>query len=85
LGAWPLPRKDMLDDASRKRLTTNPLRILDNKQSQTLALLEAAPTLLDYRGDASTGLWNKLLALLDAESIDYRVDQKLRDSVCRAW
>ncbi len=47
LVAWLEQRVDQLDDDSRGRLSSNPLRILDSKNSETQALLEQAPTLAD--------------------------------------
>ena len=47
LVAWLVQRLDQLDDDSRARLSTNPLRILDSKNKDTQALLEQAPTLAD--------------------------------------
>ena len=47
LVAWLEQRTDQLDEDSRSRLSTNPLRILDSKNKATQALLESAPTLID--------------------------------------
>ena len=47
------PHRDKLDEDSRRRLETNPLRILDSKYPDVVALNENAPTLIDTLGDAS--------------------------------
>jgi histidyl-tRNA synthetase len=46
LVAWLQDCSDQLDPDSQQRLTTNPLRILDSKNSETQKLLADAPTLL---------------------------------------
>ncbi|MCX6995238.1 MAG: histidine--tRNA ligase [Chlamydiae bacterium] len=45
--------EDQLSEDSRKRLSTNPLRILDSKDPGDQALLENAPKLTDFLGSAS--------------------------------
>ncbi len=44
---------DRLDDEARRRLHTNPLRILDTKNPAMQTLVEAAPKLIDFLGEAS--------------------------------
>jgi histidyl-tRNA synthetase len=44
---------DALDEDSRRRLHTNPLRILDSKNPAMQALIEGAPQLMQFLGDAS--------------------------------
>ena len=46
-------RRDKLDDDSRRRLETNPLRILDSKNPDVIALAAEAPVLLDSLGEGS--------------------------------
>ncbi len=70
-------RKDQLDEDSQRRLTTNPLRILDSKNAQTQALLIDAPKLHDYLDDESLQHFEQLKSYLDAASIPYVVNQKL--------
>lgn len=69
--------KDKLDADSQRRLTTNPLRILDSKESATQALLDSAPVLLDYLDDASRTHFEQLKALLDAGGIQYQINSRL--------
>lgn len=69
--------KDKLDDDSQRRLTTNPLRILDSKEAGTQALLDSAPVLLDYLDDASRLHFEQLKSLLDAAGIPYQVNPRL--------
>jgi hypothetical protein len=50
--AWLEGRAALLDDDARRRLHTNPLRILDTKNPALQAALEQAPRLADHLGDA---------------------------------
>ncbi len=70
-------RLDQLDEDSRRRLQSNPLRILDSKDTGTQKVLEGAPTLQDYLGDESRTHFERLLALLDAMDICYRINPRL--------
>jgi histidyl-tRNA synthetase len=69
--------ESQLDEDSRRRLTTNPLRILDSKNAQTQALLDKAPVLLDYVDAESAEHFSGLKKLLDALEIDYQVNPRL--------
>lgn len=71
------PVQDQLDDDSRRRLQTNPLRIFDSKVPATQALLGAAPRLIDYIGEAAGEHFRALTGMLDAEGIEYRVNPGL--------
>ena len=53
LVAYLQERFDQLDEDSQRRLTTNPLRILDSKNEATQAVLVGAPTLGDYLDEES--------------------------------
>lgn len=68
---------DQLDEDSQRRLATNPLRILDSKNQATQAILENAPVLTDYFGDASKAHFAELKAYLDSLGIEYVVNPKL--------
>ena len=77
LVAYLQQRFDQLDEDSQRRLTTNPLRILDSKNAQTQALLADAPTLHDYLDDESRVHFEGLKARLDAVGIAYEINPKL--------
>ena len=66
-----------LDPDALRRLYTNPLRILDTKNPQMQALVEQAPKLLDYLGDASLTYFKDVQALLTANGIAYRINPRL--------
>ncbi|MFW9620995.1 MAG: histidine--tRNA ligase [Macromonas sp.] len=69
--------QDQLDEDAKRRLYSNPLRILDTKNPAMQALVEAAPKLMDYLGEESLAHFNRLRALLDAQGIAYRVNPRL--------
>jgi histidyl-tRNA synthetase len=66
-----------LDDDSRRRLATNPLRVLDSKNPDLAPVIAAAPSLLDYLGEASRAHFDALCAGLDAAGIGYSVNPRL--------
>ena len=68
---------DKLDEDSRKRLQTNPLRILDSKDPDIQALAVHAPVLLDLLGDASKRHFEAVRGHLSALGIEAVVDTKL--------
>ena len=67
----------VLDADARRRLHSNPLRILDSKNPAMQPLIEAAPRLADYLGDASRAHFDALKAALDAAGLPYRVNPRL--------
>ncbi|HKB52959.1 MAG TPA: histidine--tRNA ligase [Ramlibacter sp.] len=68
---------DKLDEDSKRRLHTNPLRILDSKVASMQALIEHAPKLIEYLGDASRAHFDAVRAGLDAVGLAYRVNPRL--------
>ena len=68
---------DRLDEDSRRRLETNPLRILDSKNPEMQALIESAPALHESFDEASTEHFQQLREILDQTGIEYQVNQRL--------
>ena len=68
---------DVLDDDSRRRLDTNPLRVLDSKNPDMQELLRGAPGLLDHLDESSRAHFEELRALLDAAGIEYHINPRL--------
>lgn len=66
-----------LDEDARRRLHRNPLRILDTKNPQMQALVNAAPRLIDELGEASLAHFEGVQALLLAAGQDYTVNPRL--------
>lgn len=77
LVAFLKARESQLDPDSQRRLSSNPLRILDSKDPNTQALLTDAPSLADYISDDSRQHFENLLALLDAANISYEINPRL--------
>jgi len=68
---------DRLDADSQRRLTSNPLRILDSKDQGTQAVLADAPVLTDYLDPETAAHHNDLKSMLDEAGIDYVENPKL--------
>ena len=68
---------DLLDEDAKRRLHTNPLRILDSKNARMHAMCEAAPKLMDTLGEASRTHFEKLCHLLQSVGIAYTINHRL--------
>ena len=68
------PLQSELDEDSQRRLNTNPLRILDSKNTKTQDVLLSAPRLEDYSDEESRESFAQLCALLDGQGQDYLVN-----------
>jgi histidyl-tRNA synthetase len=69
--------KNQLDEDSIRRLAQNPLRILDSKNPDMQAIVEAAPVMLDYLDEESAEHFRGLKALLDAAGVTYTENPRL--------
>ena len=69
--------KDKLDEDCKRRMYTNPLRVLDSKDKVVQELLNDAPALFDYLDEESKAHFDGLCAILDAAGIQYRINQRL--------
>ncbi len=63
-----------LDEDSRRRLQSNPLRILDSKIPMMQPIIQSAPKLVDYLDEESIQHFAELLNLLDVAGISYEVN-----------
>ncbi|MGO3217930.1 MAG: histidine--tRNA ligase [Psychrobacter celer] len=70
-------KQDQLDEDSKRRLTTNPLRILDSKEASTQALLNDAPKLAEFLGTESMAHFEQVQAYLTALGIDFEINPHL--------
>ncbi len=68
---------DVLDEDCKRRMHTNPLRVLDTKNPDVQAILGDAPRLSDYLGEESKAHFAGLCELLDAAGIKYTVNERL--------
>jgi len=71
------PVKETLSADSQRRLSTNPLRILDSKHPADRAAVENAPAMTDFLTDEDRAHWDGLRRHLDALGTPYTVDPKL--------
>jgi histidyl-tRNA synthetase len=68
---------DALDEDSRRRLHSNPLRILDTKNPDMAELVAGAPVLADHLGEESRRHFEQLQALLEAAGVGFVVNPRL--------
>jgi histidyl-tRNA synthetase len=68
---------EQLDEDSRRRLHSNPLRILDSKNPDLQALIEAAPRLAEHLGAESKAHLQAVCDVLDAAGLAYRINPRL--------
>ena len=66
-----------LDADARRRLHTNPLRILDSKNPDLAEVIALAPRITDYLGDASRAHFEGLQSLLRAAGIEFTVNPRM--------
>ncbi|KAB7628403.1 histidine--tRNA ligase [Alkalilimnicola sp. S0819] len=77
LVAYLAQHEARLDDDSRRRLHSNPLRVLDSKNPALQEIIEAAPRLLDQLDEESERHFAELRAILDAAGLNYRINPRL--------
>lgn len=68
---------DVLDDDCKRRMHTNPLRVLDSKNAAVQEILADAPKLSEYLDEESKQHFAGLCELLDAAGIEYQVNERL--------
>jgi len=68
---------DVLDEDAKRRLYSNPLRILDTKNPAMQTVVESAPRPLDYLGETSLAHFDTLKTILDANGVAYIVNPRL--------
>lgn len=68
---------DQLDEDGKRRLHTNPLRILDTKNPDLQGLVEAAPRLVDFLGEDSLRHFEGVQVILKDAGIPYRINHRL--------
>ncbi|MDT7850095.1 histidine--tRNA ligase [Methylophilus sp. VKM B-3414] len=68
---------DILDEDAKRRLYTNPLRILDSKNPRMQDMCQAAPKLLDVLGDESKKHFDGLCNILHQAGIAYTINHRL--------
>lgn len=66
-----------LSQDSKKRLITNPLRILDSKDLKDIKIVENAPKLYDYLNEENKKYFNDVIEILKSYSVDVRINNNL--------
>jgi len=66
-----------LDEDARRRLHSNPLRILDTKNPAMKAVVDSAPRLIDFLGAQSLAHFDALKAILDANGVPWSLNHRL--------
>jgi len=69
--------EDKLDEDSKRRLKTNPLRVLDSKNPDLQEICNAAPHLTDYLGEESRNHYSRFKAMLEGLGIRYVENPRL--------
>ena len=67
----------MLDADAKRRLHSNPLRVLDSKNPMVQAVVAKAPPLRDYLGEASLAHFDALKKLLSAAGVEFTLNPRL--------
>lgn len=77
LVAFLTEKEEFLDEDSKRRMHTNPLRVLDSKNPDVQAALVGAPKLADYFGEESSAHFSSVCQRLDAAGVNYVVNDRL--------
>jgi len=77
LQSYFIDNKSQLDEDSLRRLTKNPLRILDSKSNEMEALIENAPKMIDHLDDESDEHFSALKNYLESLEIPYSINPRL--------
>jgi histidyl-tRNA synthetase len=68
---------ELLDEEAKRRLHSNPLRILDTKNPAMQLVVEAAPKLIDFLGEASLAHFQAVQAVLTAAGVPFELNTRL--------
>ena len=69
--------QDVLDEDAKRRLHSNPLRILDTKNPAMQEMVATAPQLMDYLGGESKAHFEGVKALLEANGVKWKLNPRL--------
>ncbi len=69
--------QDVMDEEAKRRMYTNPLRVLDTKNPAMQDMVNAAPRLLDFLGEASLRHFDAVKAILDANGVAWTINPRL--------
>lgn len=71
------PHRASLGETDRRRLDTNPLRLLDSKDPATVELAATAPSTLDYLDSESERHFKTVTDSLTAIGVPYEIDPRI--------
>ena len=77
LVAYLTEREELLDEDSKRRMLTNPLRVLDSKNPQVQEALTDAPKLSEYFGAETKAHFDNICERLDAAGVNYVLNERL--------
>ncbi|MGW8420574.1 MULTISPECIES: histidine--tRNA ligase [Comamonas] len=68
---------EVMDEEAKRRMYSNPLRVLDTKNPAMQEMVNAAPRLMDYLGDASKAHLKAVQDILDANDVAWSLNPRL--------
>ncbi|UDG83107.1 histidine--tRNA ligase [Candidatus Vallotia lariciata] len=68
---------ELLDNDSKHRLYTNPLRVLDTKNPALQDIAANAPKIIDFLGEESLGHFKGVQSLLSANNVSFTINPRL--------
>ena len=71
------PHADALSEDSKRRLHDNPLRVLDSKDRKDRAIVDGAPSILDYLNESSRTHFDAVVSMLEDLEIPYEIDTNM--------
>jgi histidyl-tRNA synthetase len=71
------PVKHLMCEDNQRRAETNPLRVLDSKDPNDQAMIDALPKIADFLDDASRDHFSQVLTALDTSGVGYTVNPRL--------
>jgi histidyl-tRNA synthetase len=77
LVAFLSPKGDKLSDDSQRRLSDNPLRILDSKDPRDVEAVQGAPPAAEYLSDVSRAHFDRVRKLLESTGVPFTIDGAL--------
>jgi len=77
LVAYLEKHRDILDEDGKRRLYTNPLRVLDTKNPELQEMADGAPRLFDFLGAESLAHYEGVCERLDAMGIEYQLNPRM--------
>ena len=69
--------REVMDEEARRRMYSNPLRVLDTKNPAMQDMVNAAPRLIDFLGEASLRHFDTVKAILDANGVAWSLNPRL--------